>query len=92
MSQSPDITCDACKMAPFPADAPRDAATGLPQSWVVRRINGRTYTLCDCCGSIRHFKGGISSYLQESLGVPEYAQCDFGEEEGGGLHRSRLRR
>lgn len=92
MNQSPDLACEACKMTPYPADAPRDSGTGLPAGWVVRRINGRAYTLCDCCGSIRHFKGGISTYLQENLGVPEYAQCDFGDEEGGGLHRNRSRR
>lgn len=92
MSQSQDLVCDACKMAPYPEDMPRDATTGLPQTWLVRRINGRNYTLCDCCGSIRHFKGGISSYLQENLGVPENAQCDFGKEEGSGLHRHRVRR
>ena len=63
-----------------------------PFTWVVRRINERAYILCDCCGSIRHFKGGVSSYLQEHLGVPEYARCDFSDEEGGGLHRNRVRR
>ncbi len=92
MSKSPELICDACKMAPYPADTPHNAETGLPDTWVVRRINGRAYTLCDCCGSVRHFKGGISSYLQENLGVPEHAQCDFGEEAGGGLHRHRFRR
>ena len=60
-------------MPPYPADAPREATSGLPAGWVVRRINGRAYTLCDCCGSIRHFKGGVSTYLQEHLGVSEYA-------------------
>jgi hypothetical protein len=92
MSQSSDLICAACKMTPYPADAPRDEETGLPATWVVRRINERAYILCDCCGSIRHFKGGVSSYLQEHLGVPEYARCDFSDEEGGGLHRNRVRR
>ncbi len=92
MSTNPDLICDACKLAPYPADAPRHAETGLPKGWVVRRINGRAFTLCDCCGSIKHFKGGISTYLQENLGLPEYAQCEFEEEVGGGLHRLRVRR
>lgn len=92
MSQSGDLTCEACKMPPYPSDAPLDATSGLPAGWVVRRINGRAYTLCDCCGSIRHFKGGVSTYLQEHLGVSEYAQCEFGDDEGGGLHRNRVKR
>ncbi len=92
MSQSSDLICEACKMPPYPEDSPRDAASGLPGGWVVRRINGRAYTLCDCCGSIRHFKGGVSTYLQEHLGVPEHARCDFGDGEGGGLHRNRVKR
>ncbi|MCB1506432.1 MAG: hypothetical protein KDJ47_15755 [Hyphomicrobiaceae bacterium] len=92
MSNPADLSCDACKLAPYPVDAERDAESGLPKGWVVRRINGRAYTLCDCCGNIRHFKGGISTYLQENLGVPEYAQCEFEEGAGGGLHRNRLAR
>lgn len=92
MSQSDDLICAACKLPPYPADAPRAPDTGLPAGWVVRRINARSYTLCDCCGSIRHFKGGVSSYLQEQLGVPEYAHVDIGEDEGGGLHRKRVKR
>lgn len=92
MTTTVELVCAACKMAPYPADAPRDDATGLPAGWIVRRINGRAYTLCDCCGSIRHFKGGLSTYLQENLGLPEHAQCEFEEGTGGGLHRNRVRR
>ena len=92
MSGEPDLTCDACKLTPYPADAPRSTETGLPKGWIVRRINGRAYTLCDCCGDILHFKGGVSTYLQEHLGVPEYAHCDFGDEMGGGLFRTRAKR
>ena len=92
MSEPKDLVCDACKLTPFPADAPRVAQTGLPNGWIVRRINGRAYTLCDCCGDILHFKGGISTYLQENLGVPEYAVCEFEEQSGGGLFRNRTGR
>lgn len=91
MASADDLTCNACRMAPYPADAPRVPETGLPSGWVVRRINGRTFTLCDCCGDIRHFKGAISSYLQEALGLPEYARCEFDDQAGSGLHRTRNR-
>lgn len=70
MSQSGDLTCEACKMPPYPADAPLDATSGLPAGWVVRRINGRAYTLCDCCGSIRHFKGGVSTICRSTSAYP----------------------
>jgi hypothetical protein len=86
------LTCDACKMPPFPEDAPLDAATGLPAGWYLRRINGRAYTLCDCCGTIRHFKGGVSTYLQQHLGLPEDARIECADEPGSGLHRTRVRR
>lgn len=87
------IVCAACRMEPFPADAPRNAETGLPQGWCVRTISGRSYTLCECCGDIRHFKGGVSSYLQENLGVAPSARLDSAESEavGSGLHRVRRR-
>lgn len=91
MSTKPDQVCDACKMPPYPADAPLAAETGLPKGWVSRRINGRSYTLCDCCGDIKHFKGGISTYLQEYLGLPERAHVEFDEASGSGLHRTRVR-
>ncbi len=83
--------CAACRLEPFPADAPRDRETGLPQGWVVRTISGRSYTLCECCGDIRHFKGGVSSYLQENLGLSPTARLDsaLSDEVGSGLHRLR---
>lgn len=87
-----DLICDACKMPPYPADIAVSPETGLPTGWVSRRIAGRTFTLCDCCGNIRHFKGGVSTYLQENLGVSQDAHCDFQDVPGGGLHRARLKR
>jgi hypothetical protein len=85
-----EIVCDACKLPPPAGAALGD--TGLATGWVIRRIDGRSFTLCDCCGSIRHFKGGISAYLQRHLGVNEYAEVDFGDAPGSGLHRHRVRR
>lgn len=86
------MICDACKMPPYPEDAPRNPETGLPSGWFRRRISRREFTLCECCGNIRHFKGGISQYLQENLGLPPGAQCEFEDEAGSGLHRTRVRR
>ena len=89
MPTPPDIICKACKMTPYPPDAPLLPETGLPKGWVTRKINGNVYTLCDCCGDIMHFKGGISAYLQENLGVPEYATCEFDEHASGSFFRNR---
>lgn len=86
------LVCDACKLPPPDAAAASTESGTLAAGWVVRRIDGRTFTLCDCCGSIRQFKGGISAYLQKSLGVSEYAEVEFEDVPGGGLHRQRLRR
>lgn len=95
MAVSSEMTCDACRQPPMHvAEAEPEARDGgaLPPGWRIRRIAGRSFTLCDCCGDIRHFKGGISLYLQENLGVGPNAQCDFGDEPGSGLHRARVRR
>lgn len=83
-----DVICDACRLPPpEPVELGPD---GLVKGWYIRRIAGRTYTLCDCCGSIRHFRGGISAYLQCHLGVGEYAEFELDDVPGGGLHRQRL--
>jgi len=90
-----ELVCDACKLPPVESAqvaGQADEGISLPRGWVIRRIAGRAFTLCDCCGDIRHFKGGISLYLQENLGVGPYAKCDFGDEPGSGLHRTRVRR
>lgn len=79
-------------MPPHPEDAPCDPISGLPPGWYQRRINKRTYVLCEVCGNIKHFKGGISTYLQEYLGLSPQAQCEFDEATGSGLHRTRFKR
>ena len=91
MTETRETQCAACGLPPYPPDRPIDAASGLPTGWVDRRIGSRQYLLCECCGDIRHFKGGISPYLQEHLGVGPNAQCQFGEQPGSGLHKSRVR-
>jgi hypothetical protein len=88
------MRCAACGLEPFPADAPRDHETGLPPGWYRHVIARRTFVLCECCGDIRHFKGGISLYLQETLGLPPHAGLDSAAsgEVGSGLHRLRRQR
>ena len=87
-----DTVCDACKLPPHPPEVARDAETGLPAGWVVRRVASRTFTLFECSVDIRHFKGGISPYLQENLGLGPHAHCAFDETPGSGLHRMRVPR
>jgi hypothetical protein len=89
-----DVVCDACGLPPYPPDAQRLEETGLPNGWVRRTFGRRTFTLCDCCGSIHHFKDGVSAYLQEALGLAPNASCDFSSsgEPGSGLHRLRIKR
>lgn len=94
MSSASELICAACRLPPLAAGeaAMAEDARPLPPGWRERRIAGRSFILCECCGDIRHFKGGISLYLQENLGVGPNAQCDFADEPGSGLHRTRLRR
>ena len=84
------IICDACELPPH-GRAAEKIVDELPAGWYWRTFGRRTFRLCDCCGSIHHFKGGISPYLQETLGLAPNAVCDFeaSEKAGGGLHRRR---
>ncbi len=93
MATSSDLVCDACGLPPYPPGEAMPAGQSLPGGWVRRTIGRRTFTLCDCCGSVRHFRGGVSAYLQDALGVAPNAVCDFSasSEPGSGLHRFRVR-
>jgi hypothetical protein len=86
------VTCDACGLPPH-GEAAAFAPGELPKGWHIRVFGRRRFRLCDCCGSIRHFKGGVSAYLQEALGLAPNAMCDFAasNEPGSGLHRLRIR-
>ena len=72
-------SCEACGTPVEAYDEPLNESSGLPKSWFVRRIEERDYALCDCCGSHRQFKGGISPYLSQALGLDRQARCEFGE-------------
>ncbi len=88
-----EFVCDACKLPPVVSadpEAPFKAGGPVPPGWFVRRIDARTFTLCDCCGSMQHFKGGVSAYLQQQLGLGPYAVLALDEGPGSGLHRHRI--
>lgn len=88
-----EFVCDACKLPPMVSadpEAPFKAGGPVPPGWFVRKIDRRTFTLCDCCGSMHHFKGGVSTYLQEELGLGPYAVLVLDDGPGSGLHRQRV--
>lgn len=94
-----EFICDACGLPPHAvedaalAGQERSAGQELPAKWVRRTFGRRKFILCDCCGSTHHFKGGLSTYLQETLGLGPYAVCDFAADAapGSGLHRLRIK-
>jgi len=64
------ITCDACKTeCDVEVSGPTLLKKALPRGWRPRRIDGRVYILCDICGNLRQFVGGLSPYLKEQLGL-----------------------
>ena len=71
--------CDACGASVEDYDEAKSESSGLPESWFVRRIADRDYSLCDCCGSPTQFRGGISPYLSQALGLDMFARCELGE-------------
>ena len=72
--------CDACKSeCSFDVCGPTDLKDALPKGWRPRRLDGRVYILCDICGNIRQFKGGLSPYLQELLELPPYVTIEIPE-------------
>ena len=87
------LVCDACGLPPYPEGVPLLPETNLPAGWLRRTFGRRTFTLCDCCGSVHHFKDGVSAYLQEALGLGPNAVCDFAANPypGSGLHRNRVK-
>ena len=73
--------CDACKMEQAcEADDEINPETALPHQWHKRCIEEHDYILCDVCGNIRHFKGGVSAYLLEALHLPDHARADVSAE------------
>ncbi|MBU2581610.1 MAG: hypothetical protein KJ622_07815 [Alphaproteobacteria bacterium] len=86
------VCCDACKQeVELAVNGPTTLKNALPRGWRPRRIDGRVYILCDVCGNLRQFVGGLSPYLLDRLGLrndnveiefPEYD--DLPETRGAG--------
>ncbi len=76
------IQCQACKQeVELETNGPTDLKRAMPKGWRPRRIDGRVYNLCDVCGNISHFCGGLSAYLQENLGLPKNVEFDRPEKD-----------
>jgi len=84
--------CEACGINVREYGESLDQQSGLPESWFVRTIDGRDYTLCDCCGSFRQFKGGMSPYLQDALSLDHQARCVLDEVKTMAEARAKLRK
>ena len=76
-----EFHCRACGCDHSTSDEEcHDAEMVLPKGWYIRSIDERDYVLCDVCGNIRQFKGGISAYLMDRLGLDAEARCDLSDE------------
>ncbi len=74
------VCCDACKqeaVLDMPSNGPVAVKDTLP-----RRIDGHVYILCDICGNLKQFVGGLSPYLQELLNLPFHAEFETPEYDG----------
>ena len=76
------VSCDACGQKATlkrPGGGPVALKDTLPRGWRPRQIDRRTYVLCDICGNLHQFVGGLSPYLQERLGLPKNAEVEYPE-------------
>lgn len=79
------VCCDACKQEAtleMPARGPIAVKDTLPRRWRPRRIDGQVYILCDICGNLNQFVGGLSAYLQELLNLPFNVEFETPEYDG----------
>lgn len=79
------VCCDACKqeaVLDMPSSGPVAVKDTLPRRWRPRRIDGHVYILCDICGNLKQFVGGLSPYLQELLNLPFHAEFETPEYDG----------
>ena len=85
------IQCDACKQeCEITTTGPTDLKVAMPKGWRPRRIDNHVYNLCDVCGNIRHFCGGLSAYLQDRLDLPNHVEFDQPEEDDFSFWTPRL--
>ncbi len=90
------VCCDACEAeCEVVVEGPTLLRRALPRGWRPRRIDGRVYVLCDVCGNLRQFVGGLSPYLQDRLGLAQHVEfetpeyTDLPDDWVLGLRRSR---
>lgn len=74
------VRCESCKTeCTLSVSGPTLLRRALPRGWRPRRIDGRVYILCDICGNLRQFVGGLSPYLQQHLGLPPNVEIETPE-------------
>jgi tRNA 2-thiouridine synthesizing protein E len=74
------VVCDSCKIeCDLTVQGPTLLRRALPKGWRPRRIDGRMYILCDVCGNLRQFVGGLSPYLAGQLDVAPNVSIEFPE-------------
>lgn len=74
------IVCDACRQdSNIVVSGPTLLRRALPKGWRPRRIDGRVYILCEICGNVRQFVGGLSPYLMQALRLPPNATIELPE-------------
>lgn len=74
------VACDACQAeVALTVTGPTLLKRALPRGWRPRRIDGRTFILCDVCGNLRQFVGGLSPYLQSRLGLAPNVEIELPE-------------
>ena len=74
------VTCDSCQTeCEITVHGPTLLRRALPKGWRPRRIDGRVYVLCDICGNLRQFVGGLSPYLASRLNLPSNVAIEFPE-------------
>lgn len=74
------VACDSCQITcEITVAGPTLLKNALPRGWRPRRIDGRVYVLCDICGNLRQFVGGLSAYLQERLQLPSNVEIETPE-------------
>lgn len=74
------VTCEACGIeCEVKVQGPTLLRRALPKGWRPRCIDGKTFVLCDVCGNLRQFVGGLSPYLSARLNLPSNVSIEFPE-------------
>jgi tRNA 2-thiouridine synthesizing protein E len=75
-----NVACAACRAeVSLAVSGPTLLRRALPRGWRPRRLDGRVFILCDICGNLRQFVGGLSPYLQDRLGLASNVSIELPE-------------